>query len=213
LTDYDLYAYEEKLYKMGIKYIAGIDEAGRGPLAGPVVAAAVILKPGSHLDLVDDSKKLSAAQRDKALIQIKENALAIGIGICSVEEIDQINIYRASKQAMISAVKQLKIKPEFLLIDAMPIELSMPSESIIKGDQKSVSIAAASIVAKTTRDRYMLEMDKVFPEYGFAKHKGYGTKLHKEMLEKYGYTPIHRKSYEPIKSMVKAGIKPYEKTS
>jgi ribonuclease HII len=212
LTEFNLYDYENKLSKLGITYIAGIDEAGRGPLAGPVVAAAVILKPGVKLQYVDDSKKLSEKQRDKALIEVKENALAIGIGMCSVEEIDKINIYRAAREAMISAIKQLKIKPEFLLIDAMPIEFDIPSESIIKGDQKSISIAAASIVAKTTRDAYMKEMDKIFPEFGFSKHKGYGTKLHKEMLEKYGYTPIHRKTYEPIKSMIKQGKKPYEKT-
>jgi len=212
LTDYDLYQYEKRLYKLGLKYIAGIDEAGRGPLAGPVVAAAVILKPGAKLKYVDDSKKLTEKQREKALIEIKEHALAIGIGMCSVEEIDQINIYRAAREAMISAIKQLKIKPEFLLIDAMPIEFDVPSESIIKGDQKSISIAAASIVAKTTRDQYMLEMDKIFPEFGFAQHKGYGTQLHKEMLEKYGYTPIHRKTYEPIKTMIKEGKKPYAKT-
>ncbi|QWB96492.1 ribonuclease HII [Mycoplasmatota bacterium] len=210
MTAFDLYAYETKLSKLGITYIAGIDEAGRGPLAGPVVAAAVILKPGVKLKYVDDSKKLSEKQREKALIEVKENALAIGIGMCSVEEIDKINIYRAAREAMISAVKQLKITPEFLLIDAMPIEHQIPSESIIKGDQKSISIAAASIVAKTTRDAYMKEMDKIFPEFGFSKHKGYGTKFHKEMLDKYGYTPIHRKTYEPIKSMIKLGKKQYK---
>ncbi len=211
MTDYDLYLYEKKLFKAGYINVAGIDEAGRGPLAGPVVAAAVILKPGARLIHVDDSKKLSEKQREKALVEIKENALAIGIGVCSVEEIDKINIYRAAREAMISAIRQLKIEPQFLLIDAMPIEMDIPSESIIKGDQKSISIAAASIVAKTTRDKYMLEMDKLFPEFGFAKHKGYGTKLHKEMLDKYGYTPIHRKTYEPIKSMIKKGKKPYAK--
>jgi ribonuclease HII len=146
LTEYNLYHYENLLYEKGVNYIAGIDEAGRGPLAGPVVAAAVILKKGAKLDLVDDSKKLTEKQREKALEQIKENALAIGIGIASVEEIDRINIYRASREAMHSAIKQLKIKPEFLLIDAMPMILDIPSESIIKGDQKSISIAAASIV-------------------------------------------------------------------
>jgi ribonuclease HII len=203
LTEINLYKYEDELYKKGITYIAGIDEAGRGPLAGPVVAAAVILKKGAKLDYVDDSKKLSEAQRQKALIEIKQNAIAIGIGISSVEEIDRINIYRAAREAMHSAILQLKIKPEFLLIDAMPMELEIPNQSIIKGDQKSISIAAASIVAKTTRDQYMLEMDKVFPKYNFKQHKGYGTKEHIELIKKYGYTPIHRKSYEPIKSMIK----------
>lgn len=201
-----MYLYEEELYEKGITYIAGIDEAGRGPLAGPVVAAAVILKKGAQLKHVNDSKKLTEKQRAVALKEIKENALAIGIGISSVEEIDKINIYRAARQAMHSAIEQLKIQPEFILIDAMPMELKIPSLSLIKGDQKSISIAAASIVAKTTRDIYMIEIDKVFPVYNFKQHKGYGTKEHLNMLEKHGYTPIHRKSYEPVKSMIKGEI-------
>jgi ribonuclease HII len=207
LTEFNLYQYEDELYEKGITYIAGIDEAGRGPLAGPVVAAAVILKKGAKLNLVDDSKKLSEKQRQKALIQIKENSLAIGIGIASVEEIDRINIYRAAREAMHSAIKQLKIKPEYLLIDAMPMELDIPNKSIIKGDQKSISIAAASIIAKTTRDQYMIEMDKVFPLYNFKQHKGYGTKEHIELIKRHGYTPIHRKTYEPIKSMIKEALR------
>lgn len=205
MTDYDLYQYETPLWQQGVQYIAGIDEAGRGPLAGPVVAAAVILKPYAKLTLVDDSKKLSEKQREKALKEIKENALAIGIGVVSVEEIDRINIYRAAREAMFSAIAQLKIKAQYLLIDAMPIELDTPSLSIIKGDQKSISIAAASIVAKTTRDAYMVEMDKLFPQYGFKKHKGYPTKEHVKAIETWGITPIHRKTYEPIKSMLKKG--------
>lgn len=203
MTEFNLYQFEDELYEKGITYIAGIDEAGRGPLAGPVVAAAVILKKGAKLNYVDDSKKLSEKQRQKALIEIKEHALAIGIGIASVDEIDRINIYRAAREAMHSAIKQLKIKPEFLLIDAMPMEIDIPNKSIIKGDQKSISIAAASIVAKTTRDQYMIEMDKVFPLYNFKQHKGYGTKEHIELIKRHGYTPIHRKTYEPIKSMIK----------
>jgi ribonuclease HII len=203
LTDPKLYQYEQDLYDKGIHLIAGVDEAGRGPLAGPVVAAAVILKKGATFTYVDDSKKLSEKQRDLALIEIKNQALAIGIGIASVEEIDLINIYRAAREAMLSAIGQLKIKPEFLLIDAIPMEIDIPYLSLIKGDALSVSIAAASIVAKTTRDAYMLEMDKIFPEYGFKQHKGYGTKQHLEAIERYGITPIHRKTYEPIKSMLK----------
>ncbi|MCD4826510.1 MAG: ribonuclease HII [Acholeplasmataceae bacterium] len=211
MTEFDLYAFEEQLYQKGITYIAGIDEAGRGPLAGPVVAAAVILKKGSKLKYVDDSKKLTEKQRQKALIEIKEHALAIGIGIASVDEIDRINIYRAAREAMHSAIKQLKIKPEYLLIDAMPMEIDIPSQSIIKGDQKSISIAAASIIAKTTRDQYMIEMDKVFPLYNFKQHKGYGTKEHMELIKRHGYTPIHRKTYEPVKSMIKEALrKKYE---
>ncbi len=203
MTNFDLYQFEKPLWQKGVTYIAGIDEAGRGPLAGPVVAAAVILKPNAKLIHVNDSKQLSEKQREKALIEIKEHALAIGIGIVSVEEIERINIYRAAREAMLSAIDQLKIRPQYLLIDAMPIELAIPSQSIIKGDQKSISIAAASIVAKTTRDAYMIEMDKVFPAYGFKQHKGYPTKAHIKALETYGYTPIHRKTYEPIKSMIK----------
>lgn len=198
-----MYIFENELYKEGVTYIARVDEAGRGPLAGPVIAAAVILKKGAILKYVDDSKKLSEKQRMLALEEIKANALAIGIGISSVEEIDQINIYRASREAMLSAIEQLKIRPEFLLVDAMPMEIDIPMKSIIKGDEKSVSIAAASIIAKTTRDAYMIEMDKLFPQYNFKQHKGYGTKEHLDAIYQYGPTPIHRKSYEPIKSILK----------
>jgi len=201
-----MYHNEKELTKKGYRFIAGIDEAGRGPLAGPVVAAAVILKTDVQFKYVNDSKKLTKKQRDLALVEIKENALAIGIGISSVEEIDLINIYRASKEAMLSAISQLKIKPDYLLIDAMPLEIDIPLKSIIKGDQLSVSIAAASIVAKTTRDLYMEEMDKIFPLYGFKNHNGYGTKEHIEAIQKYGITPIHRKTYEPVKSILKKNI-------
>jgi ribonuclease HII len=197
-----MYQYEQALYDQGITYIAGVDEAGRGPLAGPVVAAAVILKKGETFTYVNDSKKLSEKERERALIEIKEKAIAIGIGISSVEEIDLINIYRASREAMLSALKQLKVKPEYILTDAMPMEIDTPMQAIIKGDAKSVSIAAASIVAKTTRDAYMLEMDKLFPQYGFAKHKGYPTKDHLEALKTYGPTPIHRKTYQPVKELL-----------
>lgn len=203
MTDPKLYTIEHNLHYLGAKYIAGVDEAGRGPLAGPVFAAAVILKPDAKFTHVDDSKKLSEKQRLLALEEIKAQSISISIGISSVEEIDLINIYRASREAMISAIKHLKVKPDYLLIDAMPIEIDIPSESIIKGDQKSISIACASIVAKTARDAYMLEMDKLFPNYGFKNHKGYGTKEHLLALETYGITPIHRKTYEPVKSMLK----------
>ena len=203
MTDLNLYEYEDKLYQEGYTYIAGVDEAGRGPLAGPVVAAAVILKKGAKLKYVNDSKQLSEKQREKALEEIKKHAVSISIAVSSVEEIDRINIYRATREAMHSAIDKLSIKPEFVLIDAMPMEMAIPSLSIIKGDTLSISIAAASIVAKTTRDQYMIEMDKLFPEYQFKKHKGYGTKEHLDLLKLYGPTPIHRKSYEPIKSMIK----------
>lgn len=199
----NLYQYEERLYQQGITYIAGVDEAGRGPLAGPVVAAAVILQKGVKLKYVNDSKQLTEKQREKALAEIKKHAVSISIAISSVEEIDRINIYRATREAMYSAIEKLSIKPEYVLIDAMPMELDIPTESIIKGDALSISIAAASIVAKTTRDQYMIEMDKLFPEYEFKKHKGYGTKEHMEKIMTYGPTPIHRKTYEPIKSILK----------
>lgn len=198
-----MYLNENELYQKGFKYIAGVDEAGRGPLAGPVVAAAVILKKDAQLQYVNDSKQLSEKQRQLALKEIKENALAIGIGISSVDEIDRINIYRAARQAMLSAIYQLKIKPDFLLIDAMPMEIDIPLKSMIKGDTLSVSIAAASIVAKTTRDAYMIEMDKIFPEYNFKQHKGYGTQEHLDAIKNYGITPIHRKTFKPIKNMLK----------
>ena len=195
-------AYEEALNREGITLIAGVDEAGRGPLAGPVVAAAVILRPGAVMELVDDSKKLTEKQRERALLEIKANALSIGIAVVSPEEIDRINIYRAARLAMISAIEKLDPVPEHLLIDQMPIELDIPSTSIIKGDSLSVSIAAASIVAKTTRDAYMREMDKVFPAYGFIRHKGYPTKEHLEALERHGPTPIHRKTFKPVKEII-----------
>ena len=205
MTDFDLYTYETKLYEKGITYIAGTDEAGRGPLAGPVVAAAVILKKGEIIEGVNDSKKLSDKKRRALKKEIEAKALAIGIAVVSPAEIDLINIYRASKEAMISAIKSLKIKPEYILADAMMLEeeLMIPTESIIKGDQKSASIAAASIIAKVTRDEYMIMMDQYFPQYGFKKHMGYPTKAHIEAIKTYGITPIHRKTFEPIKSLLK----------
>jgi ribonuclease HII len=202
LTDLKMYEIENRLYQLGAKTICGVDEAGRGPLAGPVVAAAVILKRDAHFKYVNDSKMLNEKTRLLALEEIKKHALAIGIGISSVEEIDQINIYRAAREAMHSAIKQLKIRPDYVLIDAMPMELDIPHESIIKGDQKSISIAAASIIAKTTRDAYMVEMDALFPLYGFKNHKGYGTQEHLDALSTYGVLPIHRKSYKPIKMLL-----------
>lgn len=197
-----MYEIETSLYKKGAQTICGVDEAGRGPLAGPVVAAAVILKKDATFKYVNDSKKLSERQRNLALEEIKKHAVAISIGISSVEEIDLINIYRASREAMLSAIRNLKIKPDYVLIDQMPMELDIPHQSIIKGDEKSVSIAAASIIAKTTRDQYMKEMDALFPLYGFKNHKGYGTEEHLKAIETYGVLPIHRKSYKPIKAFL-----------
>ncbi|PKK86152.1 MAG: ribonuclease HII [Tenericutes bacterium HGW-Tenericutes-8] len=208
MTDFNLYEYEDALYEKGVTYIAGTDEAGRGPLAGPVVAAAVILKKGVTIEGVDDSKKLSDKKRRALKKEIEEKALAIGIAVVSPQEIDLINIYRASKEAMMSAIKSLKIKPDYILADAMMLEdeLMIPTESIIKGDQKSASIAAASIIAKVTRDEYMIMMDGFFPEYGFKQHMGYPTKKHIEAIKKYGITPIHRKTFETIKSLLRGNM-------
>ena len=199
----DLLEYENKLYDEGIKYIAGVDEVGRGPLYGPVVTAAVILKKGYKLEGLTDSKKLTPRQRDKFYDIICRDAIAIGIGEKSNEVIDEINIYEATKEAMYEAINKLKVKPEHVLIDAMKLEnLDIPSTSIIKGDSKSLSIAAASVIAKVTRDRMMEEEDKIHPGYGFASHKGYPTKKHVERVLALGVLDKHRKTFEPIKSII-----------
>ena len=167
----DLLEYEKELYSTGLNYIAGVDEVGRGPLIGPVVAAAVILPKNYQLEGLNDSKKLSEKKRDMFFDIINRDALAIGIGIIDENKIDEVNIYEATKLAMKSAIDNLNIKPEHILIDAMPLELDIPTTSIIKGDSKSLSIAAASVIAKVTRDRMMYELDEKYPMYGFSKHK------------------------------------------
>lgn len=188
--------------KQGYTHIAGIDEVGRGPLAGPVVTAAVILPESFYLPGLDDSKKVSEKKREIFYEIIQKEAISIGIGIIEALEIDRINIYQATKKAMLMALNQLDIKPDYLLIDAMKLETPYPSESIIKGDSKSVSIAAASIIAKVTRDNIMKELDKEFPTYQFARNMGYGTKEHVQALERDGITKHHRKSFSPVKEMV-----------
>ena len=190
--------YEKDLYGKGINFIAGIDEVGRGPLVGPVVAAAVILPEGFYNKDINDSKKLSEKKRNELYEVIKNNAISIGIGIVSNKRIDEINIYEATKEAMLLAVNDLSVIPEYLLIDAMKLDLSIPSISIIKGDAKSESIAAASIIAKVTRDNMMYELDKKYPMYGFASNKGYGTEKHIESIKKYGIISEHRKSFKPV---------------
>lgn len=199
----DLLEYEKELYCDGIKFIAGVDEVGRGPLIGPVVAAAVILPKNYKLDGLNDSKKLSEKKRDLFYEIINRDALAIGIGIINEKKIDEVNIYEATKLAMKEAINSLNIKPEHILIDAMPLELDIPATSIIKGDAKSLSIAAASVIAKVTRDRMMYELDKKYPMYGFGSHKGYPTKKHIEAINKYGLIDGYRKTYAPIKDMIK----------
>ena len=192
--------YERLAYQEGASFIAGVDEVGRGPLAGPVVAAAVIL-PKNIEDLgFDDSKKLSASKREEIYRLIQEKAIAIGIGIVDADIIDQVNIYQASRLAMQQAVSELKIQPDYLLIDAMKIDVNTPQIGIIKGDAKSISIAAASIVAKQVRDQMMQEFDELYPGYDFANNAGYGTAKHLEGLTLKGISPIHRKTFAPIKN-------------
>ena len=191
--------FENELYKNNINLIAGVDEVGRGPLVGPVVAAAVILPKGFFNDKINDSKKLSEKKREELYKIIKENALSIGVGIVSNERIDEINIYQATKEAMIEAINNLDIKPEHVLIDAMKLDLDVPSTSIIKGDAKSESIAAASIIAKVTRDHMMDELDLKYPMYNYKKNKGYPTKEHIEAIKKYGVNNLYRKTYGPVK--------------
>lgn len=184
-----------------LSLLCGVDEAGRGPLAGPVVAAAVILKQDANLLLVNDSKKLTPKRRIEALEEIKSNSISIGIGVASPIEIDELNILNATKLAMTRAIDNLDIKPELILIDHVKINTDIKSISITKGDQLSLSIAAASIVAKTYRDNLMNEYHIKYPEYGFNKHMGYPTKKHLEAIKTYGVTPIHRRTFKPIKNL------------
>ncbi len=190
------YSYEQSALEKGYKVICGIDEAGRGPLAGPVYAAAVILPFGLEIKGLNDSKKLSEKKREELFDVICEKAFSFSIGIATECEIDELNILQATFLAMRRAVDGLDVKPDYALVDGNrhPM-LSIPDETVVKGDGKSMSIAAASILAKVSRDRFMLEKAKEYPEYCFEKHKGYGTKLHYEMIEKYGVSDIHRKSF------------------
>lgn len=195
--------FETGLYNNGINYIAGIDEVGRGPLVGPVVTAAVILPKDFYDERINDSKKLTEKKRELLYDVIMENAISVGIGISSEDVIDEINILNATKKAMIEAVNNLNIRPEHLLIDAVKLDIDIPQTSIIKGDAKSESIAAASIIAKVTRDRMMVELDKLHPEYDFKHNKGYGTKKHIEAIRKYGIIKEHRKTFAPCDEYVK----------
>ena len=202
----DLWQYEKQLYNQRVNVIGGTDEAGRGPLFGPVVAACVVLPRNFKLDGLTDSKKLSEKKRNQFYDYIVENMI-YGIGIVSPEEIDKINIYEASRQAMITAIRQVqkKISLEYVLSDAMPIDIDIPVMPIIKGDAKSISIAAASVIAKVTRDRILYEIDQKYPEYGFKNHKGYPTKKHLEAINKYGLIEGYRKTYGPVKNYIETG--------
>lgn len=188
---------ENQYFEKGIQYLCGIDEAGRGPLAGPVVVAAVIMPKDSKLEGVNDSKKVSEKKRELLYEQIKEEAISYSVAIVDEKEIDQVNILNATKEGLTTAIRGLKVKPERILVDALTgiDTCGIPYDSIIKGDAKCYSIAAASILAKVTRDRIMRKMDEVYPEYGFEKHKGYGTAAHIAAIKEYGLCPIHRKSF------------------
>ncbi len=202
---YEMNLFEKKWHEQGFNLIAGVDEVGRGPLAGPVVTAAVILPKDFYLAGIDDSKKLSEKKRNEYAVIIRKEAIAYSIAMVDAGEIDQINIYEATKKAMKAAIVSLTPKPDFLLIDAMKLETPYPSESIIKGDAKSVSIAAASILAKVARDNLMVEVSKLYPEYGFQQNMGYGTKEHILALNKHGVTPYHRRSFAPVKDLIFQG--------
>lgn len=194
----DNYKYERELNKQGINLIAGVDEVGRGPLIGPVVAAAVILPQNFKLNGLTDSKKLSEKKREEFYQIIKREAVAIGVGIISEKRIDKINIYEATKEAMKEAINNLNIKPEHILIDAMPLELDVPTTSIIKGDLLSLTISAASVIAKVERDHMLYDIDKEYPMYDLKNNKGYGTKKHLEAIKEYGITKYHRVSFKPV---------------
>ena len=194
-------AYEKELYAQGIQLIAGVDEVGRGPLAGPVVAAAVILPENCKIPGLNDSKKIPKSKHQAIYQAVLDHALSVGIGVKDNQVIDQVNIYEATKLAMLEAIQELDQQPQHLLIDAMKLDLPISQTSIIKGDANSLSIAAASIVAKVTRDQMMAAYDQEYPGYDFGQNAGYGTSKHLEGLEKHGVTPIHRRSFEPIKSM------------
>ena len=195
----DLYKYERELYQKGLNYIGGVDEVGRGPLIGSVVASCVVLPKDFVLEGLTDSKKLSEKKRNEYYKIIKEKSIAIGIGIIDEKKIDEVNIYEATKLAMKEAIKNTNIKLDHVLIDAMPLDIDIPTTSIIKGDSKSISIAASSVIAKVTRDAMMYELDKKYPMYDLKNNKGYGTKKHIEAIKKYGITSYHRLSFGPVK--------------
>lgn len=201
MENIDNYEYEKKYWNMGFNNIAGVDEVGRGPLIGPVVTACVVLPHNFKLEGLTDSKKLSEKKRNEFCEYIKQNALAYSIGVVGPEEIDEINIYQASKKAMLLAIEDIrkKINVDYVFTDAMPLELDIPSLSIVKGDLKSITISAASVIAKVTRDKMLYELDKQYPMYDFKDNKGYPTKKHLEAIEKYGIIKEHRRSYGPVK--------------
>ena len=194
--------YENELYQKGIELVAGVDEVGRGPLVGPVVCACVILPKDYFNEEINDSKKISEKKREKLYDTIMQDAISVGIGMSSEKVIDEVNILEATKLAMKEAINNSKIKPQHVLIDAVKLDIDIPSTSIIKGDAKSQSIAAASIIAKVTRDRMMDELDEKYPQYLFKKNKGYGTNAHIEAIRQYGIIKEHRKTFAPCSDYV-----------
>lgn len=198
----DLYLFETEARALGYQNIVGVDEVGRGPMAGPVVVSAVMLPQDVFISGLNDSKKLSKKQREKLYEEIMKIAIEVQTVFIEVEEVDRINVYQASKKAMEQAIRQFKTPVDYVLSDAMKLDITLPYQSIIKGDSKSASIASASIIAKVSRDAYMEEMDEKYPEYGFKSHMGYVTKRHKEALSKFGVTPIHRKSFAPVQEVL-----------
>jgi len=202
----DKLKYERRALQQGFQAIVGIDEAGRGPLAGPVVAAACHISPGVRIEGIEDSKKLTPAKRVRVYRDLIEHSeVLFGIGIVDAEVIDQINILQATIMAMLTSIENIPIEPDYLLVDGMTLPVSIPCEKIIKGDSLSLSIGAASIIAKVTRDALMHEYDERFPEYGFGKHKGYGTKMHMDALKEFGPCPrVHRESFEPVRRALHA---------
>ena len=199
---YDMYKYERELGKRGYEFICGVDESGRGPLAGPLFVAAVILPLGKKYKYINDSKLLNEKKRKLAYEEVVTNALSISVSVATVDEIDKYNIYQSTKMKMIDSIKTLEIKPDFVLIDAMNIEEIQNKLSLIKGDRRSISIAAASVVAKVKRDEYMLQLDEKYPMYNFQKNKGYPTKEHKMLLKQFGPCNEHRKSFKPVKDLL-----------
>ncbi len=197
-TTEEIFLYEEEIYRAGYNRIAGIDEAGRGPLAGPVVASAVILPRGTFLDGLDDSKRLSEKKREDLFSKIMETALSVGVGIIEAEEIDKTDILKATIKAAEMALISLSAEPDFLITDALHLPVNIPQRSLIKGDRRSASVAAASIIAKVTRDRLMMDYHKIYPQYRFHIHKGYGTKDHLNLLKIHGPSEIHRRTFQPV---------------
>lgn len=204
-----LLVHEKELWRQGCRFVAGVDEAGRGPLAGPVVAAAVVFFPTPEIPLIDDSKKLNEKMRDLLFGEITHKAGSYGIGVAEVEEIDRLNIFHASLLAMRRALERLSVQPEHILVDGNAFSHeTVPFTTLVKGDARCYSIAAASILAKVTRDRMMLEYDQQYPQYGFCRHKGYATDEHLNAIEEYGYCPLHRRSFNPKRFQLKLDLFP-----